>query len=1391
MVSVRGSACFISAVLILVQTGVLLESGALEEAGSDIYITSESGLSSSSFVRSGSGTQLSPYVISDWNMSDHYIRIENTQSNLIIRNITFSSDSSWALYLNNADNIVIKNVTSTGRGRFLYSGSCDDIRVEECNVTSIPDQTNVVEVWSGTGITITKSRFVNASHASANIFFDNYGNNQRFTTNYLEGIPLEDSLFGNDGYIFNCTFKDSPVTLGRGQGGAKISSCIFNSPGENALSLSNCNYMDIKDNWFHGTNGIYFAAAQYLTGSTYGNINNNTFESCDHGILSTQNPFNVYTSLWQLYDNYFGNCSTYAIDWGRGGSNKIWRNIFYHNAGTDNLTAGSQCKQFNYGSYYKNDWTVGSSGNFWANHRTPDADKNGIVDNPYTINAGGTDTIPFTNPYFDTETPTVEITSPTDLYPDRSYITVHWDAADIGSGIEKIEMKVDSGPWVDVTGTSFRSIFLKEGNHFVEVKVTDRAGLTNLSRRQYILQKTVEVIDLISPQDGEYIPRTEVDIEWSLADYFDTVNQTILIDGEISYLNPLQRVFRPQLDEGYHGVEIRCRDEGGLTVKRSANFTIDLTDPDVEIISPQEGSFLSNTYISIKFNVTDNLGLKNLQTRLNDEDWVDQNLESRSLQTLLDEGNHTVSVRGIDNSGRSKTRQVSFKIGENPLLRFISPEDGTFTNKDTINLTWEYSGPFMWETALMRVGIAAEFEDIQGETELSVELEDDDEYEIRLRLQDSFQNYIETSIVVIKDTTPPNVGFIWPKDGDHLGNQLVPLAWKGTDNYGYPIQRYELRIDQGSWMDMGLDEMSNMTLFEGAHDVSVRAYDMAGNVRQNSISFRIDITEPDVEFITPDNGTILTDSLMTFIYAAEDSGGLVRLDLSIDGKINISVLGTNQRTTTIGTDGAHTVRLTAVDRAGNIAYDEIVLIVDLVEPFIQWVVEPSGYTNTSSYTFSWNITEEIGLASLYVTLDGSIVDLDTDDSETTLDLEEGEHVIVLTAIDLAGWRSELTPEETLIVDLASPIVQLDEFNSKVEGNSAKVLWSNADEGSGIGNAMISLDGGDFEPVLSENMNEYTFEGLSIGDHTATIRVFDKAGNFREVQWDFTVQIEGEQEPEDEEETDPLTIILAALGAFILILLFIVIVVMRRKRKEEEKRKEARRKRLQKPDKVNLGLSTSKTSRPLPSEAKPVRDLPPTSRPEKVEETGIGEGYIRPKKEKKGKKPKRVIEKKEEEEIPSFMAGAGEEIPDFGVDKPRREPEPEHEMEKPIFERPQPDRRPPEPPREEEVEKIPEPVWDEDEEEPEEEEEDLHHDENRDYGFSHDEVVWSEKGPSSIDKMEDDEDIAEEMEEEEFEEMEELEEIEEFEDMDELEDEDETREAIFDDDSDDEELEEWG
>jgi hypothetical protein len=299
-------------------------------------------------------------------------------------------------------------------------------------------------------------------------------------------------------------------------------------------------------------------------------------------------------------------------------------------------------------------------------------------------------------------------------------------------------------------------------------------------------------------------------------------------------------------------------------------------------------------------------------------------------------------------------------------------------------------------------------------------------------------------------------------------------------------------------------------------------------------------------------------------------------------------------------------------------------------------------------------------------------------------------------------------------------------------------------------------------------------------------VFDRAGNYREVEWDFSVVLDGEGTDGDESKDDPLPFILASLGIFILFLFIVVFIVLRRKSREEERRRESRKKRLHKPEKVSIGLSSRHSSRPLPHGDKHSRDLPPTKPPEKVEETGIGEGYIRPKK-KKEKKLKRVIEgPKEEEEIPSFMVDSKQESTD--ADRDEDELTESYEERGPEYERvswgePSEDELDSMEPPKETPAQVPEPVWDEDESEDEEwpDRDDDDSDEDRDYGFSHDHITWNENGASTNGRTDKENDSTDE------DEIEDLEELEELEDLDEV---DDAEEMEIDEIEDDEYLEEW-
>jgi hypothetical protein len=85
-------------------------------------------------------------------------------------------------------------------------------------------------------------------------------------------------------------------------------------------------------------------------------------------------------------------------------------------------------------------------------------------------------------PPSDTTNPTISITSPNDgatLTSDS--VTVKGTASDSGSGLAKVEVKIDSGSYSAATGTdpwSFDVTNLSEGSHTITAQATDKAGNT-------------------------------------------------------------------------------------------------------------------------------------------------------------------------------------------------------------------------------------------------------------------------------------------------------------------------------------------------------------------------------------------------------------------------------------------------------------------------------------------------------------------------------------------------------------------------------------------------------------------------------------------------------------------------------------------------------------------------------------------------------------------------------------------------------------------------------------------------------------------------------------------------------------------------------------------------
>jgi hypothetical protein len=185
----------------------------------------------------------------------------------------------------------------------------------------------------------------------------------------------------------------------------------------------------------------------------------------------------------------------------------------------------------------------------------------------------------------------------------------------------------------------------------------------------------------------------------------------------------------------------------------------------------------------------------------------------------------------------------------------------------------------------------------------------------------------------------------------------------------------EYQIDSGGWTPLPLTDPATGTYAitwnptitdQGAHTVSFRATDNAGNISQPiviSITIQINNTPPVTtisvgapSFVAA-NGTYVTGSSVFTLSATDDLSGVATTEYAIDGGPWILYAPF-----TLPTEGTHTIRYRSTDIAGNIEADQTLsVIVDNTPPTGSITINNgAGYTGTSAVNLSISATDGTG-----------------------------------------------------------------------------------------------------------------------------------------------------------------------------------------------------------------------------------------------------------------------------------------------------------------------------------------------------------------------------------------------------------------------------------------------
>jgi hypothetical protein len=255
------------------------------------------------------------------------------------------------------------------------------------------------------------------------------------------------------------------------------------------------------------------------------------------------------------------------------------------------------------------------------------------------------------------------------------------------------------------------------------------------------------------------------------------------------------------------------------------------------------------------------------------------------------------------------------------------------------------------------------------------------------------------------DNTGPIVTFISPTNGSASASD-VDVSWIGADA-GAGVNNYEVRIDAESYVNEGLSTNHTfLNVTEGNHEVQIKAIDKLGNLYEVSVHFFRDISPPSVSIISPTSSYLANlPNLMAAWNGSDAASGIEHYEFRLDeGDWTTAGTLTTYDISGIG-DGAHSLTVKAIDKAGNSGETSVTFVIDTIPPVLSGVSPRNGSeAKSSDVTVNWNgLDETSGIDYYRIRLDeNSWVDPGTSTSYTFDQVGDGNHIVYVEAIDKVG-----------------------------------------------------------------------------------------------------------------------------------------------------------------------------------------------------------------------------------------------------------------------------------------------------------------------------------------------------------------------------------------------------
>jgi len=350
-------------------------------------------------------------------------------------------------------------------------------------------------------------------------------------------------------------------------------------------------------------------------------------------------------------------------------------------------------------------------------------------------------------------------------------------------------------------------------------------------------------LSITKPTSGQTLLTSWVNVTWTARDSGSGLATVDVRLDSGSWIHAGLAAYEnlTSVPDGSHTVVVNATDRAGNGRSVSVTFSVNTAAPVVTFTSPTNNSVAASPTVVVLWTITNpGAGITLLQVGVDSGTWqtIGSTATSYSFTGLTD-GARNLWVHAVTANAETRVYLTVTVDTTPPTLSFTSPTGNPWVNTTSQALAFSATDTTSGIAHLSLSLDNATAIDVTGQTSYTLTGLADGAHQVLLTATDQAGNAQTATVRFRVDTTPPTVTFSAPTEAASCSTSTVGVTWLATDA-GSQVNTVRISMDGGAYQTVTPGGTQTYTgLADGQHTVTIRATDVAGNLRTASVSFTV------------------------------------------------------------------------------------------------------------------------------------------------------------------------------------------------------------------------------------------------------------------------------------------------------------------------------------------------------------------------------------------------------------------------------------------------------------------------------------------------------------------------------------------------------------------------